>query len=115
LGISVVTANGNSGPNDWTVGSPAAAAGAFSIGASSPEMVIPFLYEAKKDKEIPFMPMVGSAAWDIDNAYPITKKMDDYSGKIALIERGDIPLYDKAKKAEDKGAAAVIIHNNEEG
>jgi minor extracellular serine protease Vpr len=115
LGISVVTANGNSGPEDWTVGSPATAAGAFSIGASSPEMEIPFLYEPQNEKEISFMPMVGSIPWDVDKAYPITKNMNDAAGKIALIERGDISLYEKAKEAEEEGAVAAVIYNNEEG
>ncbi|WP_164217655.1 S8 family serine peptidase [Virgibacillus sp. YIM 98842] len=115
LGISVVTANGNSGPDDWTVGSPAAAAGAFSVGAYSPEMEVPYLYESKKNREISFAPMIGSPPWDVEKAYPITNKEDDYAGKIALIARGETSLFDKAKTAEEQGAVAVIIHNNEEG
>ncbi|MFA1822701.1 S8 family serine peptidase [Virgibacillus oceani] len=115
LGISVVTANGNSGPDDWTVGSPATASSALSIGAYSPEMEVPFLYEPQNEKEINFAPMVGSIPWDIDKAYSITTKADDYAGKIALIARGDLSLFEKAKKAEENGAIAAIIYNNEEG
>ncbi|GAB3789401.1 S8 family serine peptidase [Virgibacillus kimchii] len=115
LGISVVTANGNSGPENWTVGSPATATGALSIGAYSPEMEVPYLYEAKNDREIAFAPMVGSPPWNVDKAYPITSNENDYAGKIALIARGDVSLFEKAKRAEENGAIAVIIHNNEEG
>jgi minor extracellular serine protease Vpr len=115
LGISVVTANGNSGPADWTVGSPAAASGALATGAYSPEMDVPFLYEAGSDREIAFAPMIGSPPWDVDKAYPITNKEAEYSGKIALMKRGDVSLFDKAKKAEENGAVAAVIHNNEEG
>lgn len=115
LGISVVTANGNSGPDDWTVGSPAAAAGAFSVGAYSPEMKVPVLYEPRSEREIDFLSMIGSPRWDVDKAYPITNKEAEYAGKIALIARGEQSLFEKAKTAEEKGAVAAIIHNNEEG
>ena len=37
----------------------------------------------------------------------------DLSGKIALVERGDIPLYEKIINAQKKGAIAVIMYNNE--
>src|SRR5690625_4574478 len=59
LGISVVTANGNSGPDDWTVGSPATASSALSIGAYSSEMEIPFLSESQNKKEICIATIVG--------------------------------------------------------
>ncbi|MCY8386916.1 aminopeptidase YwaD [Bacillus inaquosorum] len=38
----------------------------------------------------------------------------DAKGKIALIARGDLTFYEKAKNAEDAGAKAVIIYNNKE-
>ncbi|MGF7534655.1 M28 family metallopeptidase [Bacillus mexicanus] len=38
----------------------------------------------------------------------------DIKGKIALISRGDLTFYEKAKNAEDAGAKAVIIYNNKE-
>jgi aminopeptidase YwaD len=37
------------------------------------------------------------------------------SGRIAIIERGTIPLRDKAQNARDAGAVGVIIYNNEPG
>lgn len=118
LGISVVLANGNDGPENWTVGSPATASNALSVGASSSPQRIPFLYDAQADKAIQLVQMMGAPAWDLETAYPIVngvEKEADFRGKIVLLKRDDIPLYDKAKQAEDKGAVAVLIANNEEG
>ncbi|KEZ53545.1 M28 family peptidase [Metabacillus indicus] len=39
----------------------------------------------------------------------------DLSGKIALIERGEISFAEKVLNAAEKGAAGVIIYNNAEG
>ncbi|UZD14985.1 S8 family serine peptidase [Virgibacillus natechei] len=118
LGISVVLANGNDGPENWTVGSPATASNALSIGASSSPQRIPFLYDAQADKAIQLVPMMGAPPWDLETAYQIVngvEKEANFHGKIVLLERDDVPLYDKAKQAEDKGAIAVLIANNEEG
>ncbi|MBL3628957.1 PA domain-containing protein, partial [Bacillus sp. RHF6] len=38
----------------------------------------------------------------------------DAKGKIALISRGDLTFYEKAKNAQTAGAKAVIIYNNKE-
>ncbi|PAV31362.1 peptidase S8 [Virgibacillus profundi] len=117
LGVSVVIANGNNGPNKWTVGSPATASKALSVGASSPPARIPYLYETLMDKTIPLVPMIGSTNWDLEKSYPMVnaEKETNLHGKIALFIRNDIPFYEKAKKAEENGAIAVAIYNNEDG
>ncbi len=117
LGIAVVIANGNNGPNNWTVGSPATASKALSVGATSAPASIPFLYEPVTNKEIPLLPMIGSLPWGLEKYYPIVNAEDgkDMSGKIALLQRGKIPFYEKAKQAEMAGAIAVLIYNNQEG
>lgn len=114
LGVSVVIANGNSGPDTWTVGSPATAAEAFSVGASEQLKHLPFLHEPIEDETIVLMPFVGSSPWNLTKDYPVTTDMGKVAGKIALIQRGDIPFYELAKTAENKGASAVLIYNNEE-
>ncbi|MEN1967679.1 S8 family serine peptidase [Lentibacillus sp. N15] len=117
-GVAVVIANGNSGPDDWTVGSPATASKALSVGALAMPQALPFLYEPTADKSLPILPMMGSPAWHLDNDYSIEKltgKDKSMNGKIALIERGKVPFYEKAKQAEEAGAKAVIIYNNEKG
>src|SRR5699024_8168196 len=51
LGVAVVVANGNSGPDNWTVGAPATASGALAVGAASEREQLPFLYEPEEDKK----------------------------------------------------------------
>lgn len=117
-GVAVVIANGNSGPDHWTVGSPATASKALSVGALSMPQSLPFLYEPTEDQSLSMMPMLGSPTWDLDTDYPValmTGKDDNVRGKIALMKRGKIPFYKKAKMAEEAGAEAVIIYNNEKG
>ncbi|OZU88445.1 peptidase S8 [Virgibacillus indicus] len=117
LGIAVVIANGNNGPGHWTVGSPATASKALSIGASSPPELIPYLYESLMDREIAIHPMVGSVPWKLDKTYPILSAEENRNlhGKIALFRRDTVPFYEKAKLAEERGAIAVLISNNEDG
>src|SRR5690625_487812 len=63
MGIAVVIANGNNGPNYWTVGSPATASHAFSVGAVMSPQVIPYLHENMAEKQIPLPMMQGSLPW----------------------------------------------------
>lgn len=117
LGVAVVIANGNAGPANWTVGSPATAAEALSVGASTYPEKIPYLYESLLDKAIPINSMNGSPAWNFTKDYPIASiNENNLRGKIAIVQRGNkIPFYEKAKKAQEKGAEAVIIYNKEKG
>src|SRR5699024_7551641 len=114
LGISVVIANGNSGPNDWTVGSPATASKALSIGAAEQSKQIPYLSEVTSDRKLSIMPFMGSAPWKLTKDYAVATEEEDVAGKIALIKRGKVPFYDLAKNAQEQGAEAVLIYNHEE-
>ncbi|RLL42953.1 peptidase S8 [Oceanobacillus piezotolerans] len=116
LGIPVVIANGNSGPNRWTVGAPATAINALSVGASTNVIHIPFLTERMEDKKIPLQMMLGSSPWNFTKAYPVVQGLNEANlyGKIVIVERGEIPFYQLAKEAEEKGAVALLIQNNEE-
>ncbi|WP_052345760.1 S8 family serine peptidase [Paucisalibacillus sp. EB02] len=116
LGVAVVIANGNSGPDNWTVGAPATATKALAVGAFANSQTVPMLYDSFSDKKILILPMVGSVPWELAMDYKIaTGKTTELEGKIALIKRGEVPFYELAKEAEDKGAIAAIIYNNEEG
>ncbi|WP_010648364.1 S8 family serine peptidase [Oceanobacillus massiliensis] len=119
MGITVVIANGNSGPDDWTVGSPATADQALSVGASTMPMQVPFLYDTLEDKSIQLSEMIGSPPWEIIRSNQLIEAEAgtdvSLSGKIALIQRGRIPFYELAKTAEEKGAIAAVIYNNEDG
>ncbi|MFD2044423.1 S8 family serine peptidase [Ornithinibacillus salinisoli] len=118
-GVAVVIANGNNGPDRWTVGAPATATNALSVGATAIPQEVPYLYDSLEDKKIQLMPMMGSLPWDLEKDFQIVKFTDTsqqtIQGKIALIPRGEIPFYDLAKKAEQQGAVAVLIYNNEDG
>ncbi|MFD1362027.1 S8 family serine peptidase [Lentibacillus salinarum] len=115
LGVPVVIANGNDGPENWTIGSPATAANALSVGATSRPQTVPYLFESRSDKKIPLTEMDGSKPWTLSKSYDIARLGEqDVRGKIALIARGEIPFSELAKQAEEAGAVAAVIYNNEQ-
>ena len=118
LGIPVVIANGNSGPEPWTVGSPATAKNALAVGAVQAPTEVPYLYHAPDNKKISLAAMQGAPAWELTKDYKIVNADEDstnLNGKIALFERGEVTFRDLALQAQEKGAAAVLIYNNEPG
>ncbi|WP_272466447.1 S8 family serine peptidase [Terrihalobacillus insolitus] len=120
-GVSVVIANGNAGPDQWTVGSPATATKVISVGASTPPITIPYLDDSFTNKKIPLTPLMGSVPWQFEKDQPIVyggigaKPLTDARNKIVLYKRGEIPFAEKARRAQQAGAAGVIIFNNEKG
>ncbi|RXI96490.1 peptidase S8 [Anaerobacillus alkaliphilus] len=130
-GVVAVTSNGNSGPNDWTVGSPGTSRQAISVGAtmlpynlysagiftsegvdypSSAVMGYPSEDEllALTDGEFEFV-WVGLAGTAADFAGK------DLEGKIALMQRGDYAFQVKAENAKAHGAIGAVIFNNQPG
>lgn len=119
-GVLAITAAGNSGPGLWTVGSPATAAKALSVGASYPPLYFPSIHI--KEKEQIITPMIGSSKWMRDLEGKIVyKKYGDKSdmkrvrNKFVLLERGKLTFTDKVKNAQGAGAKAVIVFNNVNG
>src|SRR5690625_1994272 len=118
LGTAVVIASGNDGPNHWSVGSPATASKALSVGASSHPQKLPFLYDPIRDKSIEISMMHGSTPWNLKKDYLIAdldQDANDLQGKIAITSRSDQTFFEKAKQAEQNNAVALLIHNHEEG
>lgn len=116
LGVPVVIANGNNGPEKWTIGSPATAANALSVGAASNPQSVPYLFESLANKKIPLTEMAGSKPWELKKSYDVAVfEGGNVQGKIALMERGETPFSEMAKQAEEAGAVAAIIYNNEKG
>ncbi|WIF97875.1 MULTISPECIES: S8 family serine peptidase [Pontibacillus] len=121
MGVAMVISNGNSGPGEWTVGSPATAIKSIAVGASTPPLQIPYLYDALSRKALPVMPMMGSEPWDLRKTYTVASAglgkqiTQNVQGKIALIERGEVTFTEKAMMAEKAGAVAALIYNNEDG
>ena len=119
LGKLVVIANGNSGPQQWTVGAPATASKAIAVGAYQPATQISYLYHWKEETTIPLHLLLSSVPWDLTKAYPVVyttlQEKTSLHGKIALIPRGERPFYELAREAEQNGAVAVLFYNNESG
>ncbi|MGM8364780.1 S8 family serine peptidase [Virgibacillus sp. W0181] len=116
LGTAVVIANGNDGPDNWTVGSPATASKAVGVGAATNPQKIPYIYEPLNEKTIQISPVDGSVPWNLSKDYPIVRlaEQGDINGKIAVITRSETPFYELIQTAEQKGAVAAIIYNNDE-
>src|SRR5699024_9487493 len=120
LGVSVVVANGNDGPDRWTVGAPATSSKALSVGAYREQEMIPYGYEPQTDRSIPLALMIGSIPWQLEKSYPVVHVSSqqwegNMNGKIALIQRGETHFYELAKRAEENGAVAVLIYNHDKG
>lgn len=116
LGVPVVIANGNNGPDNWTIGSPATAANALSVGATSTPQTVPYLVESLEDKTIPLTEMDGSKRWELSKRYDVERfNGQNVQGKIALMERGKNPFSEMAKQAQEAGAVAALIYNHEPG
>ncbi|WP_066188096.1 S8 family serine peptidase [Gracilibacillus timonensis] len=116
-GVSVVIANGNTGPELWTVGSPATADHVISVGASTPELQQPYLYDRFQDKTIELAPMQGSAEWELEKDLKVTtnQKQLKHHDRILVVKRSDVPFAKLALEAERQGATALLIANKEPG
>lgn len=121
-GIVAVAANGNSGPDVWSVGSPGTASKAISVGASTPTMKIPKLLIEGSWNKFRIQPLEGSAEWKLDRSIELVdggigraEDLTNAQGKIALIKRGTITFTEKAENARNAGARAVLIYNNMSG
>ena len=123
-GVVAVVSTGNSGPKEWTVGSPGTSSKAISVGASSPPIKIPYLQVGygQQVKSIELKQVFGAEKWSSRSFETIIyvrtlseyKKMD-VQGKVVLIEKGKIPIEKMIKLAKKERAKAIIVFNNKEG
>lgn len=124
-GVVVVTSNGNSGPDEYTTGSPAAAQMAISVGASTPPLSVPaisasglqLIYASLMTYSPELGELVGS---DLQVApaglgTPADFEGKDFQGKVALIQRGSISFKEKSENAKAAGAVAAVVYNNAPG
>ena len=111
LGVAVVVANGNSGPTDWTIGAPATAPYAFSVGAFQQSGFVPFLYEPKHRKTIQLSPLSFSSPWTFTRDYQIAnKETEKVRNKLGLFKQENKSLAKSLKKFEEDGGLAAIIY-----
>ncbi|NLP52434.1 S8 family serine peptidase [Bacillus sp. RO1] len=129
-GVVTVVAAGNSGPNEGTLGSPGTATLGITVGASDFAMDIPSFESLSANGETFENVLLMGKNFSDDLAslegqskqlvfaglgYAADFEGKDLSGKIALIQRGEITFVDKIKHAKEAGAEAVIIYNNTDG
>lgn len=128
-GVVAITSNGNAGPENWTVGSPGTSREAISVGATMqpynvynaklnisdggnyPTAVMGFPTDDKlkslNGKTYSIVIVGLGRAQDLTGI--------DLTGKVALIQRGEIPFVEKAENAYAKGAVAALIYDHTSG
>ncbi|MDF2038418.1 S8 family serine peptidase [Cytobacillus oceanisediminis] len=128
-GVVAVVAAGNAGPGEKTLGSPGAAALGISVGASDMSLTIPTITASAGDQKLTNMLLLAQNYTDnlidLQNlSLPIVDvglgtKSDftnkDVTGKVALIQRGNITFDEKVQNAKAAGAKAAIVYNNVDG
>jgi subtilisin family serine protease len=124
--VSAVAA-GNSGPGYSTIGSPAAAHDAVTVGASTDPGDFAYFARGADDPDLRAMEVIPLAGSPIPDDAQQARYVDcglaltpadcgaDATGRIALIERGGTPFTAKATNAEAAGAIAAVIYNDEPG
>jgi len=119
-GTIAVIAAGNSGPGILTVESPGNAANAITAAAASDPhfegIKVTFgttTIGAAIGEFANFKPAITAATTTTTPANGCTAISEDLTGKIALIDRGVCTFGTKIQDAQDRGAAGVIILNNQ--
>jgi minor extracellular serine protease Vpr len=124
LGAIVVVAAGNSGPDPHTIGSPANAPAAISVGASSNERLFNNTatvggkaYQAIEGSgPAPSQPVTAGlkdvAALDGSGLACSTLKAGSLQGKVALILRGTCFFSDKLTNAQAAGAKGALVYTD---
>lgn len=125
--VSIIAA-GNTGPEPYTLGSPGASALGITVGASDVSMNIPVFKCSSGENSYSIKLLARNFTEDLNSlvgeSFPIEdvglgSEIDfedkDLNGKIALIQRGELTLYDKMLNAKEAGARGAIIWNNEDG
>jgi len=128
-GVTCVISAGNSGPQEWTLGSPGAAALPITVGASDFSMSIPTATATVGNETFTNFKLLGKGYNDhvealANKTYPVVFiglggeddfKDVDLHGKVALIARGTYALNEKIVNAQKAGAVAAIMYNNIDG
>ena len=130
-GIVVVSAAGNNGPDDETIGSPGRDFNVITVGASynniTSSLVSTFEIGSKQYDAIPMLginalqnPIEGKIIY---GGYGRLKDLEnlDVKGSILLEQRGSdtkgekVFFSEKEKNAAERGAAGLIVFNNKNG
>jgi minor extracellular serine protease Vpr len=123
-GVNVVVAAGNSGPDAGTLGSPAGAQLALTVGASTTPVNTPF-FDIGDIKKIPgtlatYSPELSEDTSGTKIVYaglgsPADFTNLDVKDKVVLVDRGVLSFGDKSINATKAGAKLLLIANNAAG
>ncbi|MDE1843382.1 MAG: S8 family serine peptidase, partial [Thaumarchaeota archaeon] len=130
-GVVVVTASGNNGPDNETIGSPGRDVNAITVGASYNNIASSIVSTLKiGNKSYSVMPMLGDSVLEntiqgkiVYGGYGRTSDLKglDLKNSILLEKRGSdikgekVFFSEKEKNAADRGAKGLIIFNNQSG
>ena len=127
-GIVLTSAAGNEGESGvFSTNTPSVARKAISVGSVDSGEISSNTFRGPDGKLVPYDSVAGSpwppTAGKVELAtYPDGKKTGGvdlpgtpFKGKAVLVSRGSTEFHEKALAAQNDGAAAVIIYNNEEG
>lgn len=112
-GVAVIVANGNDGPEKWTVGAPATAKTALSVGAYQGEMLQTLLLDPDSEKEIPLTPLVPTLPWILTRDYEISETPEGARGKIGLVDSKETSTDQTLKAFQEEGAKGAILDTSE--
>ncbi|MDP9374977.1 MAG: S8 family serine peptidase, partial [Chloroflexota bacterium] len=130
-GMVVVASIGNSGANGaYAAGAPGL--GEKVIGVASfdnSHVSLSTFTISPDDKPIGYAPATAAPAPPTSGSLPMAKTgtpitandacnplpAGSLAGKVVLIRRGTCPFYQKARNAQNAGAAAVVLYNNSPG
>lgn len=113
-GIAVIIASGNEGPDDWTVGSPATAKDALTVGAYQQALTRPQLYDYKQDHTVDLVELPFFNPWNLTRDKQITTKLDSSTsrGKLVLLELNE-NSYEQLIEAEKFGIKGALIYESD--
>ncbi|GGA33812.1 S8 family serine peptidase [Paenibacillus physcomitrellae] len=122
-GVVAVVSAGNSGPGAATVGNPGTSEMAITVGASSSSQTTPTVTVTPMENGHFLMNPFdqSSDSGSLNGSYELVDaglgRAEDFTGKdvtgkVALIQRGEIDFSVKARNAQQAGAAAALIYNN---
>src|SRR5690625_3620350 len=110
LGVAVVVANGNDGPEHWTVGAPATSKHALSVGAYEAESNVPSLYIGSEAKKVTLQTFPFTTPWELERDYEVTINKEDVRGKMALLEVDENTVVEDIINLQEEDAVAVLVY-----
>ncbi|RPF52172.1 S8 family peptidase [Aquisalibacillus elongatus] len=129
-GVIVVASAGNSGDVPYITGSPAVAEKAISVAASIDDGIVVGAIDVNSPESIAgqFEAVEGAITTPLSETGDITNNvvyvgrgcevdeyLDDPTGKVAMMDRGECSFTEKLQRALDHGAVAGIVANNGSG